>query len=148
MPEHELNDILVHDLNVRSSSRLGRPFVHGMYPWEQGTCWHWDWAEGHRGPIPRYWKYTQAGSCHWLVNFNLKLATMAESKRPWRIVTSEKHSTVWDGSQMLFEFNFLAFGVPPRECFDLAFEDGEVMEPGEFVPVHPLPHYTTELPNH
>lgn len=37
-------------------------------------------------------------------------------------MTSEKHSTVWDGKETLFDFNFLALGVPPDECFAMANE--------------------------
>ena len=66
------------------------------------------------------------------MNFNLKLATLVEPQQRWRIVTSAKHSTVWDGAEMLFEFNFLAFGVPADECFKRAFEGGTVLPPGKF----------------
>src|SRR6266446_7054398 len=125
----QLNNILVRDLNKRSSSQWGKPFVHGQYPWEYGE---FEWMIERKGRPPRYWRYTQTGACHWLVNFNLKLATLVEPQQRWRIVTSAKHSTVWDGAEMLFEFNFLAFGVPADECFKRAFEGGTVLPPGKF----------------
>jgi hypothetical protein len=134
----QLNNILVRDLNRLSSSRWGKPFIHGQYPWEYGDR---QWTDGHKGPAPRYWRYTQAGSCHWLVNFNLKLATLVEPQQHWRIVTSPEHSTVWDGAETLFEFNFLAFGIPAQECFDLAFEDGTVLPPGKFRRTYSVPHF-------
>ena len=62
-------------------------------------------------------------ACHWLVNFNLRLAQLAEPSRSWRIVTSDAHSTVWDGKQTLFEFNFLAFDISADDCFALANVD-------------------------
>jgi hypothetical protein len=65
-------------------------------------------------------QYTCYSACHWLVNFNLRLASLAEPQRPWRILTSDRHSTVWDGALTLFDLNFRAFGVPPEECFLLA----------------------------
>ena len=39
-------------------------------------------------------------ACHWLVNFALELAQLVEPDRKWRIITSDKHSTVWDGGDM------------------------------------------------
>jgi hypothetical protein len=56
------------------------------------------------------------------VNFSLRLATLVEPEKPWRIITSQKHSTVWDGGDTLFDFNFQAFGIDPNECFETAFE--------------------------
>jgi hypothetical protein len=43
-------------------------------------------------------------------------------ERPWRIITSVKHSTVWDGEETLFDFNFQAFGIDANECFEMALE--------------------------
>lgn len=54
------------------------------------------------------------------MNFNLRLAQLVEPDRPWRIVTSEKHSTVWDGKQTLFDFKFLALGIASNKCIALA----------------------------
>jgi hypothetical protein len=140
--EQAPHNILVRDLNKLSTTRWGKPFVHGQYPWDYGSR---DWMLEHKGPAPRYWRYTQFASCHWLVNFNLKLATLVEPQQPWRIVTSVKHSTVWDGAETLFEFNFLAFGIAARECFDLAFQDGIVLPPGKFRRTYSVPHFTTEI---
>jgi hypothetical protein len=142
LSDKKLNDILVRDLNKLSSSQWGKPFVHGMYPCAYGDS---QWSHERRGRPPRYWKYVQYRACHWLVNFNLRLATLVEPDRPWRIVTSEKHSTVWDGDRTLFEFNFLAFGIPAQKCFDLAFENGEVLPPGKFRPTYRIPHWTKSV---
>lgn len=87
----QLNNILVRDFNKFTFGRWRKPFVHGQYPWECESC---DWSLEHKGPAPRYWKYTKHAACHWLVNFNLKLAMLVEPQRRWRIVTSVDHSTV------------------------------------------------------
>ena len=53
-----------------------------------------------------------------LVNFNLILAQLAEPKKEWRIVTSQLHSTVWDGELTLFDLNGLVFFKDDApECF-------------------------------
>ena len=68
------------------------------------------------GAAAGFWDYAVHSGCHWVVNFNLRLAELVEPKRPWRIVTTQKHSTVWDGAETLFDINFLALGVHPDEA--------------------------------
>jgi hypothetical protein len=45
-------------------------------------------------------------------------------------VTAQKHSTVWDGAETLFDINFLALGVDPDEAWRLASKDGRVLKVG------------------
>ena len=137
LEDKELNDILVRDFNQFTFGRWGRKFTHGDLPCEFESC-DWDWE--HRGRRPGYWRYVKHGACHWLVNFNLRLATLVQPKKPWRIITSEDHSTVWDGNATLFDFNFQAFGIDPNECFDSA--NDEELNPGAFVRVEFTEHYT------
>ena len=73
-------------------------------------------------------------ACHWLVNFNLALAMLVEPKRQWRILSHPRHSTTWDGKNTLFDFNFLALGVPASEAFQMARRGREYL-PGEFLKV-------------
>jgi hypothetical protein len=115
-----LNRVLVRDFNKYTTGRWRKRFKPGQLPSEFEHC---DWQEGHRGKRPRYWDYVKSQACHWLVNFNLTLARLARPDRAWRIITSHRHSTVWDGERTLFDLNFLAFGVPPQECFDMAYEE-------------------------
>lgn len=75
-----------------------------------------------------------------IVNFTLRLAQLVEPDRAWRIVTSNDHSTVWDGAQTLFDFNFLALGVNPDECFALA--DKRRLRPGQELNVYMAQHYS------
>ncbi len=86
-----------------------------------------------RGRPPAYHKLVKFGACHWLVNTGLMLAQRAAPKRTWRIVTSDAHSTVWDGGHTLFDFNFTALGVDPDDAWDMAATDGLVLEPDEFL---------------
>lgn len=118
-----LNKVLVRDFNRYALW----PFLPGDYPY---FCDNLDWRREYRGRHPRYWKYVCAGACHWLVNHALRLATLAEPGRGWRIVTSPRHSTVWDGGSLLFDYNYLAFAVPPGECYRRARRGGEVLPAG------------------
>src|SRR5438270_729454 len=97
--DRRLNEVLVRDFNKYTYGRYRKPFTRGMYPCEFD---HSPWLSGHRGTRPRYWLYVAYRACHWLVNFNLRLATLAEPDRRWRIITSPDHSTVWDGNWTLF----------------------------------------------
>jgi hypothetical protein len=70
-----------------------------------------------------------------VVNFNRKLAELVEPRRPWRIVTTQAHSTVWDGDQTLFDINFFALGVDPDEAWRLA--NGRKLKVGADLRCHP-----------
>jgi len=122
LQDKELNDILVRDFNKYTYGTWRKKFTHGQYPGEFGCN---DWRQGRKGSgrPPAYWRYTKEMACHWLVNFNLKLAMLVMSNEPWRIITSDKHSTVWNGGDLIFEFNYQAFGVPASECFENAFDE-------------------------
>jgi hypothetical protein len=121
-----LNDVLVTEFNKYTFGRWGETFKHGEYPRDYESC---DWWIEHKGAKPRFWRYVKHGACHWLVNFALVLAQLVEPKRQWRIITSDRHSTVWDGKHTLFEFNFQALGIPANECFELA--NKKVLRPGQ-----------------
>jgi hypothetical protein len=126
--DKKLNAILVRDFNKYTSGTLSqKPFRHGDLPYQFEDC-EWDWD--HRGLRPRYWAYVKHAACHFLVNFNLRLATLAEPKRPWRIITSNKHSSVWDGCTILFDMNFSALGIPPAKGFLLAYD--RELRPGKY----------------
>ena len=43
------------------------------FPRDYESC---DWSCGHRGPEPDYWRYVKHGACHWLANFQLRLAQL------------------------------------------------------------------------
>ncbi len=115
----ELQGILVDDFNKFTMGRWNQPFVRGMFPSQFESC---DWHLERKGRRPRFSSYCKHSACHWLVNFTLRLAMLVQPRRPWRIITSRKHSTVWDGGETIFEFNFNAFGITADECFRLAYK--------------------------
>jgi hypothetical protein len=128
LQDEMLNKILIADFNDYTQGRWGLVFYPGTYPEGIESC---DWRIGRRGRPPRYWKYVKHGACHWIVNFCLRLASLAEPSRKWRILTSDEHSTVWDAQKTLFEFNYLALGISAEECFSKA-NDQELL-PGEYL---------------
>ncbi len=124
----ELQDILVRDFNLYTMGRWGTPFTHGMLPEEIESC---DWRFEVRGKHPEYWKFIKHGACHWVVNFCLCLAQKIEPKKQWRIVTSELHSTVWDGEETIFDINFLGMGISIDETVEMAFKKNKILPVGK-----------------
>jgi hypothetical protein len=139
LADHELNDILVRDFNKFTFGRWNQTFTDGDLPYEFESC---DWDCDHRGKRPAFWQYVKHSACHWLVNFTLRLAILVEPGRPWRIITSQKHSTVWDGDEVLFDFNFQALGIDPNESFNLAFE--RELKSGKYMRVYFAEHYSLD----
>jgi hypothetical protein len=133
----KLNRVLVRDFNEFTLGNSGERFRPGQFPREFETC---DWSWDHRGREPRFWMYVKRNACHWLVNFNLRLAQLVEPDREWRIVNSLRHSTVWDGDRTLFDFNSLALGIDADECFWLA--NGRHLPPGQELEVVLAEHYS------
>jgi hypothetical protein len=140
LDDRELNRILVSDFGQFTLGRWGQPFRPGMFPEEFDSC---DWRLDHREPLPRYWRYVCWSACHWLVNFALRLASLAEPARPWRILTSDEHSTVWDGRATLFDLQFSALGVPVEKCWAMA-STGVMLPPGQYLQVNRASHYTND----
>jgi hypothetical protein len=130
LDDDQLNDILDQDFNKFTWGRWRMKFRRDEFPYEFETCY---WEFGHRGPAPRFWMYVKHGACHWIVNFALRLATLVVPSRSWRIITSQTHSTVWDGQNLLFDFNYLAMGIPADECFESASD--QELSPGEYLEV-------------
>ena len=132
--------ILVRDFNRFTYGRWRQRFKAGMPPFDFETC---DWWCEHRGRMPRYWQYVKHAACHWLVNHNLELAKAVVPKSEWRILTSELHSTVYNGDGMLFDFNFCALGISPREAYRMARDagKGKILKPGEHLTVHDAEHW-------
>jgi len=91
---------------------------------------HYGVLKGHRMPgdfetwankaRPPWWKYVKDLACHYLVNVNLRLAMLAQPDRPWRIVTSGLHSTVWDGDKSIFDLNYSGGTTPADQTLLLA----------------------------
>ena len=96
LQDEDLNRILVWDFDKFSYGRKKKPFTRGRYPCEFDSS---DWRLYYTGRRPAFWMYSCSLACHWLVNFNLKLAMLVEPKKQWRILTSDHHLTVWDGTR-------------------------------------------------
>jgi hypothetical protein len=139
LSDPQVVDVLVRDFHKFTMGRWGKPFLPGMLPRQFESC---DWDIGHRGRQPAFWQYTKHAACHWLVNFSLELAMASEPDRTWRIITNPEHSTVWDGADVLFDFNFQAMGISPAECFETAHR--RELRPGEHLAVHFAAHYSAD----
>lgn len=137
--DKELNAILVRDFNRFTFGRWNKPFLPGMLPEQFESC---DWRCDHRGPCPRYWAYAKHAACHWIVNFSLRLAMLSEPRRSWRIITSQDHSTVWDGERTLFDINFQAMKIPAEECFEAANE--RELKVGKYLRTYHAVHYSVD----
>jgi len=131
--------VLVRDFHKYTWGRWRKKFEPGRYPREFESC---DWWLSRKGRRPRYWRYVKHAACHWLVNHNLVLAQAVRPAKPWRVLTSDKHSTVFDGDAMLFDLNFFALGVPAREAYTLATAaDYEELPTGAHLKVYCPEHY-------
>jgi hypothetical protein len=140
LSEPKVADTLVRDFHRYTFGRWEKPFLHGAFPADHDSCdWRWD----RRGRPPAYFRYVCWGACHWLVNFNLELARASVPSRPWRIITSPKHSSVWDGTETLFDLNFLGLGISPDECFELACK--RELKPGQHKPTGLAEHWRTQM---
>ena len=86
LDDTELNSILVRDFNKYTIGQRAQPFRPDQYP---ADIENGDWGFGHYGPRPRYWRYIKFGTCHWIANFALRLATLVEPLQQWQIVSSD-----------------------------------------------------------
>jgi hypothetical protein len=142
LTDSRIMDVLVRDFNKFTKGTWKKPFKHGDLPADFENC---DWKLDRRGRQPRFWQYVKHAACHWLVNFNLKLAEAVEPTKEWRILTSDLHSTVFDGVDTLFDMNFLALGVSPQDSYKLATskkDDPEELAPGKERKTYMAIHYS------
>jgi hypothetical protein len=139
LTDRSLQEILVSDFNKFTFGRREEPFTFGQFPAEFESC---DWYWNRKGRHPTYRRYVKYAACHRLVNFNLRLAILTEPDRPWRIISSDAHSTVFDGISQLFDFNFCALGIPPSEAFQLAYK--KEFAPGRLLKTYLADHYTVD----
>lgn len=138
LADKTFNEIMVRDFNKYTMGRWNKPFEAGMKPLDFESC---DWFCDRPGRMPEYWNYVKHAACHWVVNFNLRLAQLTEPARQWRIVTSQDHSTVWDGQNTLFDMNFLALGIAPEEAYATAKKSGKELKIGQKLVVYYAENY-------
>jgi hypothetical protein len=119
LDDKELNYLLVEEFNKFTVGSQATEFNHGEFPASHETCM---WEIYHIRKQAEYWKYVKHAACHWLVNFTLRLANLTCPRKQWRIISSQKHSTVWDGDNTLFDINFQAMEIEPNKCFKSAYK--------------------------
>lgn len=114
LEDKKLNDFLLHDFGLYTDRWLDIGFNPGDYPrdFEQYEKFN---HLPYQQKEPRFWRYVKWSACHYLANFNLRLAMLSEPTRPWRIITNTYHTTVWDGEYTMFDPNFLALEIDPME---------------------------------
>ena len=138
----EFRAILERDFNKYTTGRWSQTFGPDQLPGDF-DCGDWiPIQRALRRRFPAYWSYVVLNACHWLVNANLKLAEFAEPNRQWRILTSQTHSTVWDGKLTLFDMNYCAFEERPQHSFLDAY--GRELKPGKQLKVGWAEHYTKD----
>jgi hypothetical protein len=142
LDDPELNRILIRDFNKFTFGRWEQKFEPGMIPREFESC---DWDMSIPGRRPRFWMFVKHAACHWLCGFTLKLAMLVEPSKPWRIITSDEHSTVWDRGEVLFDFNYNAMKICPDDCFKAARHGANAEEPGEYLELNFAEHYSVDL---
>lgn len=104
-------------------------------PTDYDSC---DWRFNGRGPYsrqPKFWDYAKHSACHWVADLALYVAMKSSPDTPWRILTSSKHTTVWNGcilDPILFDINFQALGITAEECIKLA-SSGKELRPGVYL---------------
>jgi hypothetical protein len=131
--------VLVRDFNRYTWGRWRKEFVAGMVPHDFESC---GWWLDHRGRKPAFWQYAKHGACHWLVNHNLELARSTLPQYEWRIITSDEHSTVYNGNGLLFDLNSCALEIPATECYLMASENGDILPIGAHLEVDYADHYS------
>lgn len=111
-----------------------KPDPNAECPAEYESC-DWAYSEPRKGPKPKYWDYARHAACHWLVDLALFVAMKCYPKTPWRILTHDDHSTVWNGSvedPVLFDINYKAIGVSSFEAMKRA-SAGRELKPGKYL---------------
>lgn len=94
---------------------------------------YFDYFNSKREGKPAFWDYAVHLACHWVAPTNLYVAMKSFPERDWRIITSEPHTTVWDGEDTFFDTNFYAFGIDAnktaKEIFNHdSFEEHPISE--------------------
>lgn len=91
-----------------------------------------EWRKA-QGEEPEWFNWACENACHYLVSLNLFVAQTIAPKRKWRIVSSDLHSTVWDGETTLFDINAYCFKEDIVETWELATAENTQLEPGTFM---------------
>ncbi len=99
-------------------------------------CDSLDWRLDRVGRPFAFDEYVCARACHWIVNSLLMTARIAYPNKPWIIVSSHHHSTVWDQDVTFFDMNYFALKISAEDCASqtvldptsIFFAEGVLME--------------------
>jgi len=117
-----------------------KEFTLDLRPVFYDSC-DWRWMTNKRGRKPAFWDFACHSACHWVNAWAMAcICSEMYTEGRWRIVKSDKHTTIWDGDKTLFDINFLALGISPEETWELAAcqPESEVWTEG-LSPDHEIP---------
>ncbi len=111
-----------------------KEFSSSITPSDYDGC-DWRLNTGRHGRQPDFWKYVCHGACHWTGPINIMAAMKAEPKKSWKLITSDRHTTVWDGEHTLFDPSYLAMRIPVADAWEYAAKQPETsVRTFEFTP--------------
>ena len=71
---------------------------------------------------PKYWDYVCSRACHFMIKLYHWVIVQALPEHDWQIISSDSHSTIWNGKDLIYDPAFQALQISAGKCFDLAFE--------------------------
>jgi hypothetical protein len=125
----DVQQVLLRDMNICTMALLGEPFMA------------FDLPKNFEHYFACTYKFFEAAE--FMVNTNMTVLSLVQPNKQWRIVTSELHSTVWDGAEEVFDPCEEYFGSA-CDCFVRAGcqLESRVLAPGELLnPGLPNPKY-------
>eukprot|EP01052_Picozoa_sp_SAG31_P023244 SAG31_NODE_1904_length_6952_cov_15.030498_1_plen_103_part_00 len=66
---------------------------------------------------PEWMNFVCDMACHRLALLHHFVVATLEPEVPWRIISTDGHSTVYDGARRIFDPNFEARGIPAVEAW-------------------------------
>lgn len=118
--------VRAHDNHYKYNPPRIEPYCPSVFD----SC-DWRFNRSKPGRAPEFWDFVCHGACHWIVDLDLFVAINAYPSVPWQILSSNRHSTVWNGdyhNPVLFDINYLALEVAPAEALRLAWP-GMLLKP-------------------
>ncbi len=137
MEDEDVIKVLNDDFNKYTMARFGKPFGPGQFP---ADFENYDWLSKYSGNVPEWFRYVKRGASHWTVNFYLKVAMIVEPGRPWHIIRTLSHSSVWDCENTVFDIYGMAFferGAPESFIRAVRGTNMQELKPGELLKTYP-----------
>jgi hypothetical protein len=134
--DEDVRQALNSDFNKYTMARFGKPFGPGQFPA--------DFEDKERlkysGNVQEPFRYVKMGAAHWTVNFSLMVAMRVAPEKPWCIIRTLNHSSVWDGENTVFDIYGMAFfelGAPESFIRAVRGTNSQELEPGELLKTYP-----------